>query len=297
VRTQTRSNGCKPVRGGACALLLALLASASCDRTKRTDDRSAETARPAQSSGLPVGAAEASLSPPVSVMEAEPVVSHCEPLARPPKTERRNLPSQGRYDARASYPYVLSSDAAVDEEANGVIAGDLASRRRAFTKDADEAMAEARGDRRALTPDQLALDIKCEEALATTTLLSIVCSCYTNLGGAYPNLDTFAYNFALCAGKGASYLTLAALCTPEAGCKRTILDLIRRKLAAKKIDVTLDENAEALKRFAITQTGLRFFANDDIPHAIASTGTIDIPFEMLRAVLSRDGPLAGLLAR
>jgi hypothetical protein len=216
-------------------------------------------------------------------------------LPEPPKTERRDLPPSGKYDARASYLYVSSSDATVDLKINGVIAADLADRRRAFTKDADDAIAEAKSDPQPLTKDRIVQEIKCDKVLATTTTLSIVCTCYANVGAAYPNVDYFSYNFSMCEKKGASTLTLAALCKPDAPCKSAILDFVRRKLAAEKIDVVLDENAEALKRFAITRTGLRFFANDDLPHAVASSGTIDIPFERLGAVLRRDGPLAGLL--
>jgi hypothetical protein len=92
----------------------------------------------------------------------------------------------------------------------------------------------------------------------------------------------------------AGYVTLASLCKPDAPCTKAILDLIRHKLAARKVDVTLDEHAEALKQFAITRSGFRFFANDDLPHVIQSKGIVDVPFERLHAVLRHDGPLAGL---
>jgi hypothetical protein len=49
-----------------------------------------------------------------------------------------------------------------------------------------------------------------------------------------------------------------------------------------------------LKYFAITNTGLRFFAND-LPHAIGSAAVVDIPFKQLSSILRRDGPLAGFL--
>ncbi len=198
---------------------------------------------------------------------------------------------------RASYLYVSSSDAVVDKEINGVIADDLVSRRRSFTKDADDATAGSEGDLR--TPNQMVLDIRCDEALATTTLLSIECKSYSDLGGAYPNEDHFAYNFSICAGKPSSSLTLAALCKPDASWKRTTLDLIRRKLLRKLssqgVDsLNLDDYLGALTYFAITRSGLRFFAND-LPHVIASAAVIDIPFKQLSSILRRDGPLAGLL--
>lgn len=297
MRTQARFSTRNPVRISAWVLVSGWLASSNCQPIKRPDAQRAETARPAQSAAYPPalsGPTEGARSSSASVARVEPASSHCEPLARPLKTERRELAPQGRYEARASYPYALSSDAAVDDGINAVIAADLEARRREFTKNADELIETEKNDPTSLTPDRVALEIKCDQALITTSLLSISCTSYRDLGRPYPNLESFAYNFALCAGTRARYVTLASLCKPDAPCKRTILDLIRRELAARKVDVTLDEHAEALKQFAVTRSGFRFFANDDLPHVIQSAGIIDVPFERLSAVLRHDGPLAGL---
>ncbi|MGD0676529.1 MAG: hypothetical protein ABSC94_14010 [Polyangiaceae bacterium] len=198
---------------------------------------------------------------------------------------------------RASYLYVFSSDAVVDKEINGVIADDLVSRRRSFMRDADNATAGSEDDLG--TPNQMVFDIRCDEALSTTALLSIECKSYSDLGGAHPNDEHFAYNFGICAGKPCTSLTLAALCKPDASWKTTILDLIRqkllRKLSTQGVEfLNLDDYSGALKSFAITSTGLRFFAND-LPHVIASAAVIDIPFKQLSSILRRDGPLAALL--
>jgi hypothetical protein len=297
VSTQARPSPCKPVKISAWVLVSGWLALANCDAIKRPDAQSVETARPAQSAADPPalsGPAEAERSSSIPLVRTEPANSHCEPLARPPKTERRELAPQGKYETRASYLYALSSDTAVDDGINGAIATDLEARRREFTKSADELIETEKNDPEPLAPNRVALDIQCEQSVTTATLLSITCTSSRDLGGAYPNLESFAYNFALCAGTRAGYVTLASLCKPDAPCTKAILDLIRHKLAARQVDVTLDEHAEALKQFAITRSGFRFFANDDLPHVIQSKGIVDVPFERLHAVLRHDGPLAGL---
>ncbi len=220
----------------------------------------------------------------------------CPPLALPAKTERRELPPRGKYDARISYLYMTSAETIVDDEINHAIASDLAELRRTFIKSADLAIAESKGDPEPLTRKRVGFDITCDKAGSTTTMLSIVCKRYTYLGGPYPNVDHITYNFGLCAGQHAVALTLGALCRPDAQCEKTILDLLNRELSARNVEVKLDEHAEALKTFAITQAGLRFFANDDLPHVIESAGTIDIAFAQLWNVLRGDGPLAGLVA-
>ncbi|MDP9037403.1 MAG: DUF4163 domain-containing protein [Myxococcota bacterium] len=120
----------------------------------------------------------------------------CPPLALPAKTDRRELPPRGKYDARISYLYVTSSDTIVDHEINGAIASDLAELRRAFIKSADLAIAESKRDPEPLTRKRVGFDITCDKAGSTTTMLSIVCKRYTYLGGPYPNVDHITYNLA-----------------------------------------------------------------------------------------------------
>jgi hypothetical protein len=279
-------------------ILVGWFASTSCARSKRDETTGSPPSSPvSHASSTARSAAEGSSISSVSVPSAGRATSDCKPLAELPKTARRDLPPQGRYDARASYLYVLSSDAFVDKEINAVIADDLADKRRSFTTSADQLIAGS-GDNFETTA-RMAFDIKCDEAVATTTLLSIECTSYINLAGAHPNVEHFAYNFGLCSGRHPTSLALAALCKPDTGCERTVLDLIRRKLrrtlSRQGVNfLNLDDYSGALEFFSITRTGLRFFAND-LPHAIASAGTIDIPFKQLNSVLRRDGPLAELL--
>ncbi|MDP9033880.1 MAG: hypothetical protein M3O50_03675 [Myxococcota bacterium] len=278
--------------------LFGWLALTSCDRTRRTADVGngmALAASPLSSTSSSAHVPDAAPARPVSVARASPAVAGCSPLERAPTTKRRALSVLGKYDSRGSILSVLSPDPAITKELNSVIASNIAQMRRAFTAHAEETIVETRGDPEPVTPDRMGQEIKCDLAGATTTVLSIECTNSRYFGGPYPGMDHFVYNFGLCAGKHPEALTLAALCRPDVKCEKTILDLISRELSARNVDVKLDEHAEALKTFAITQAGLRFFANDDLPHVIASAGTIDIAFAQLRNVLRDDGPLAGLV--
>lgn len=247
--------------------------------------------------------ASSSASPPAASLSVTPAsAAHgadCAPLERPPTTTRQELVLPGKYHARASYPSVLSSDPALDKEVNAAIAKDLAKRQRSFAHDADEAIAESKEDDEPLKPQGMDQKISCQDDSATTTILSVECTSSSNLGGAHPQEEHFTYNFALCAGKRVTPLTLDAICKPGVPCKKAITRALQQKLSTgptKGIELDLDDLAEALKRFAITRTGLRFFANDDLPTAVQSAGTIDIPFSQLAGVLRNDGPLLGLVA-
>lgn len=279
--TNERSRMVTTTTRGA-VLLAGYLALANCDRAKRINEHAAD------------GPASA------VVDRGSPESSDCAGLLRPPRTIPQELPSDGRYRVRASVLLSSSSDSVVDGEINGIILADQAARQRAFVSNADEAIVQAKGDPQPLQPESLGLDIECKEAWTTTRVLSIECRSSTYLGGAHPEEQHFTYNFGFCSGTRATSLDLVTLCKPDRRCKEALLDLIRRSLRAglaKDVDVEFDNDAEVLKRFAITPTGLRFFANDDLPYAIQSAGTIDLGFERLGEILRNDGLLAGALPR
>jgi len=303
------------------AILFGSLASTGCDRPNGAEStratvsaaavRDASTSVEAASESGPAtlssaaetessaaaGAPSASATPSSGAGEETVPPEDCRPLPRPPTSERRNLPQEGPYFSRVSYLYVTALDETIAKPINEAIGGDLAQWRRSFRQDADEIVTGSGGQDPLSAPNRMALDIRCDEAVATTRVLSIACDAYVNLGAAHPNDTHFTFNFAMCSGKSTA-LTLAMLCQPDRPWKQTILDLIgqalRRKLAKLGTSfLVIDEYASALETFVITRTGLRFFAND-LPHVEAVAGTIDIPFTQLKSVLRRGGPLAGL---
>jgi hypothetical protein len=219
----------------------------------------------------------------------------CYPLRQPPNTERRPLPQQGPYGSGGNYLYVTSVDEAVSNQINKVIAKDLVTWQRNFRKDADELVTASGGQDPLTSPARMRLDIHCDEALATTRLLSIVCDANVNLGGAHPDDTHFTYNFATCGGR-AIPLTLPSLCRPDRPWKTEILALIEQDLNHKLGlgYVKLEEYSSALDTFVVTKSGLRFFAND-LPHVVASARTVDILYARLKSVLRPDGLLVGLV--
>ncbi|HXN32401.1 MAG TPA: hypothetical protein VN894_11085, partial [Polyangiaceae bacterium] len=167
-----------------------------------------------------------------------------------------------------------------------------------FVKDADEALAETKGDPDGVKPDQIAQEIRCAELLSTPSLVSIGCASSTNLGGAHPEGQRFAYSYGICAGKGPKPVTLGGVCRSGAPCVKTVVAAINRSLAsgpAKDANVKISEQSSALEHFAVTKTGLRFFVNDELPQALQAAGAVDVPFRDLKSVLREDGPLAELL--
>ena len=285
-------------------LLLLYLASTSCGRSSGRGPHANITPPAAPSSNDTSWAAypASTSATPTSRDSSRPLTlppgtADCIGLERPPTTEPRDSPRHGKYEVRARYIWVLSSDALVADEINGWIAADLASKQSRFVKYADQAITESKGDPEPLTPNQLGQQINCDLAGTTKTMVSIECAMTTFVGGAHPGEDHLTYNFGICARKGVVALTLRGLCRLHAPpCEEAALGILNRELMARGVDVKLDEHADALQHFAITQVGLRFFANDDLPHVLRSAGTIDIPFARLHDVLRNDGPLAGLVA-
>jgi hypothetical protein len=291
------------------SLLSASLAASGCERTKASEaDRGAVSSLLEDGSSTPASgrtasgsvtlsdAAPAALSPSAAGGRASASAASaadgdggpfedCRPLSQPPNTERRRLPQEGPYGSGGNYLHVTSVHEAVSSQINDAIAKDLVTRKRNFRKDADELVTTSEGQDPLTSPARMRLDIRCDEALATTRLLSIECDAYANLGGAHPNDTRFTYDFATCQRR-ATRLTLSTLCRPDRSWKTEILDLIEQDLDHKLGPgfVKLDDYSSALDTFVVTKTGLRFFAND-LPHVVASAGTIDIGFARLKSVL------------
>ena len=273
------------------------LLGTNCDRGDRMRSNAVHVAddapAPHPGGGNESGAAEATPAASASTGSPPAEAPICAPLARPPGTLRREMDAHDPYDVETTYLAVSSPDALVDAEINGVIAADLQRRRLEFEHGADEEIADSRDQEWPVTRDRVSLAIRCDEAGATRTMVSIECTSTHYLGGAYPARDHFTYNFGICAGRGAALFGLRVLCRPDLECEDTISDLVESRLSARDVEIHLDGRSEALGNFAVTRAGLRFFV-DDVPHAIQSRGTVDIAFSQLSGVLRHDGWLAGL---
>jgi hypothetical protein len=270
-------------------------------RAERTDE--SPQRRESGAASLPLAvettAAAASAPPAGPAPSAAPRAGECAPIAATPKVEVHNLKLSSKYRSLIKYPAPVSSAPNVDKEIVAQIEADLKRRQREFNKSADEAIAGTKDEPDGLKPDQVGLEIDCQQTFLSDTLFSIACTDVPALGGPYPDVQHFAYNFQFCANDKVRALHLPDVCRPGAACTKAIAKLINQTLKAglaKDADVQIDAQSDALKKFAVTPKGLRFFVNEELPHVLDEAGTIDIAFGKLTAVLKADSPLAGLLA-
>jgi hypothetical protein len=193
---------------------------------------------------------------------------------------------------RTKHPYrevvvpveIVSPDTTFAAGANRLLRDMLDGRRSAFEKSAAE-MIETYKESGDPHPDQIGLEIHCKEIDATARTLSVVCIEVVALGGPYPNWRHVAVNMTACRDSPVTMLGLKDICEPADKCRERLVAQMNRELGERDADIQLPPHASAPETFAITPTGLRFFGEDDVAHAVASEATVDVPYANLRAAL------------
>jgi hypothetical protein len=293
--------------GAALALGIGLLASSCRKDASATNQgsgepgatRSASTA-PAQgerASVLTAGPAlaavpSASPSSPPSTRESE--CGGAPPPGPLPRLEQGKLAAQqeGRYRFELKYPRFHEDNEKAMRKVNQQLFEQLGAIKTRFVKEA-----ESQGG----TPDPdnaRWFEGKCETAYHSKSFVSVACETMEG-PGAHPHLDKFAYNFQIC--PEVRVLALADVCRALPECRKKIIQLINddfRTGEKKQTDIQFrdgpvphgestdpDLPIPALRTFAITPTGLRFYLFDELPHVLQAFAVIDIPAAKVRPVL------------
>jgi hypothetical protein len=214
-----------------------------------------------------------------------------------PSLEQRKLTAQkqGRYRFELQYPLFHEDNEKLTQKLNAQLLEHLTGIQKRFVQEAENQDVESEPD------NARWLEGKCEAAYHSKSFVSVACDTMEG-PGAHPNLDKLAYNFQIC--PELRLLALTDLCRSLPECRKRIVELINddfRTGDKKQTGIQFrtgpvphgessdpEHRVAALRTFAITPTGLRFYLFDELPHVLQAFGVIDIPAAKLRPVLRED---------